>query len=352
MTSSKQQKIASFNPNDLGDASNQIFGLPFTEDEADVVIIPAPWDVTVSYGAGTSNGPEAILAASYQVDLFDADLEDAWKHGIAMQELSLEWRERALTLREKAERYIAFLEAGGSVSEDSAMQLVLQEINSTTAEFREWISSSASKLLKAGKLVGLVGGDHSTPLGFFDALSKVHQSFGILQIDAHCDLREAYEGFLHSHASIMWNALQLPAVSKLVQVGIRDYSEGEVSVIKSSAGRVTTFFDRDLKRRSYDGEKWKDLCAEIVKALPEKVYISFDIDGLDPKLCPNTGTPVPGGLEFEQAVYLVRAVVDSGRTIIGFDLNEVSPGESEWDANVGARLLYKLCNLMLRSNKK
>ena len=100
------------------------------------------------------------------------------------------------------------------------------------------------------------------------------------------------------------------------------------------------------------GETWRDICDSIVRDLPHRVYVSFDIDGLDPKLCPGTGTPVPGGLEFEQAMFLVRQLVKSGREIIGFDLCEVAPGDSEWNGNVGARVLLKLCNLMAVSQQK
>jgi agmatinase len=115
---------------------------------------------------------------------------------------------------------------------------------------------------------------------------------------------------------------------------------------------VAIFYDSFLKEGMNDGKSWKKQCKKIVAQLPQKVYISFDIDGLDPKLCPGTGTPVPGGLEFDQAVYLLKALVRSGREIIGFDLVEVAPGESEWNGNVGARLLYKLCNWMAVSQKK
>jgi agmatinase len=204
--------------------------------------------------------------------------------------------------------------------------------------------------LNQNKLVALLGGDHSTPLGLMQALSEKYSSFGILHIDAHADLREAYEGFEFSHASIMYNAIKLPQVTRLVQVGIRDYCVAENQLIKSDA-RITTFFDREIKQSQFEGVTWSVTCDKIIEALPERVYLSFDIDGLDPKLCPHTGTPVPGGLEFEQSIYLIEKLVHSGRTIIGFDLNEVAPGNDEWDANVGARLLYRLSNLCLVSNK-
>ncbi len=225
-----------------------------------------------------------------------------------------------------------------------------QEINDACEKFHSRIEATASKLLDEKKLVGLVGGDHSTPLGLMRALAKKHD-FGILQIDAHCDLREDYEGFTYSHASIMWNALKIEQVKHLTQVGIRDYSVGEKDIISSSKGRVQTFFDADLKKRQYEGETWSKTVQNIVATLPEKVYISFDIDGLDPALCPHTGTPVPGGLQFQEAVYLIRAVAESGKTIIGFDINEVTPSnDSEWDANVGMRVLWNLAMWAAKSN--
>ena len=194
----------------------------------------------------------------------------------------------------------------------------------------------------------MLGGDHSTPLGLIQALAEKHSSFAILQIDAHADLREAYEGFEFSHASIMYNAIKIPQVKKLVQVGIRDYCEAELDLINSNK-KITAFFDRDIKHKQYNGTNWSTICDSIIEMLPDKIYLSIDIDGLDPKLCTHTGTPVPGGFEFEQVVYLVEKLVTSKRKIIGFDLNEVAPGKDEMDANVGARLLYRVANAMLVS---
>jgi agmatinase len=130
-----------------------------------------------------------------------------------------------------------------------------------------------------------------------------------------------------------------------VQVGIRDFSEGENAIIQNSNERVKLFSDKSMKENMYHGSSWFEISKNIVSHLPKHVYISFDIDGLDPKLCPNTGTPVPGGLEFWEAIHLIETVVESGRQIVAFDINEVAPGDDEWDANVGARLLYKIANL-------
>jgi agmatinase len=189
-------------------------------------------------------------------------------------------------------------------------------------------------------------------LGFYKAIAEKHSEYGILQVDAHADLRESYENLNYSHASIMYNALtEVPEIIKLVQIGTRDYSLSELDYIHNSNGRVVTFFDKDLKERQYEGVTWQTIVGEIVASLPQNVYISFDIDGLDPKLCPNTGTPVQGGFETQQLYYLFRKILASGRRLIGFDLNEVGMSSNEWDENVGARVLFKLCNLMIASNE-
>jgi agmatinase len=149
----------------------------------------------------------------------------------------------------------------------------------------------------------------------------------------------------------MYNALrEMPQLNRLVQVGVRDYCLEESDYIRNSNNRVITWFDKDIKERMLDGQSWKQIADEIVSRLPSKVYLSFDIDGLDPKLCPYTGTPVPGGLETEQVFYLVRQIIRSGRKFIGFDLVEIGIGETEWDSNVGARILWKLCNLLIANN--
>jgi agmatinase len=343
--------INNFDPNSVGLRSNNIFGLPFSEDEAQLVLLPVPWEVTVSYRPGAARGPEKIFNAAMQVDLYDPDVNEGWKKGFYMLPIDKNIRSKSDYLRQCAELIISNMIEGGDISKNDHLAEKLKEINDGGKMLHDWVYEMTSNLLKEGKKVGLIGGDHSTPLGFIKALSEVHNDFCILQIDAHADLREAYENFTYSHASIMYNVLQqIPQVTKLVQVGIRDYCDEELDIIQNGDGRVKTFFDREIKDKMYDGASWKDICKEIVAALPEKIYISFDIDGLDPKLCPNTGTPVPGGFEADQIFYLFRMIHAAGKKIIGFDLNEVSTGDhigDSIDAIVGARVLFKLCNYMV-----
>lgn len=346
---SKQEKIDSFDPNGPGLKNSGLFGLPFTEEDAEVVILPVPWDVTVSFGDGTRNGPEAILWASKQVDLYYSGIKDAWKMGVAMHDVPMEWKDLNKHYRKKAEAVIEALEEGAS-EDDAEIQDALREINEQCAELVEYVNNRAKRFLEQGKLVAVLGGDHSSPLGLINALAEKHDSFGILQIDAHADLRDAYEGFTYSHASIMRNALKNENVTKLVSVGLRDVCDEEMDFIFNSDDRAVGFFDEQMKGKQFVGETWESICKDIISELPEQVYISFDIDGLEPSLCPSTGTPVPGGLTFEQAVYLIKQVVASGKTIIGFDLCEVAPSETGWDTNVGARMLYHLCNQMGASN--
>jgi len=343
--------IKNFDPNSPGLKSNNIFGLPFSEEESELIIIPVPWEVTVSYRPGTSRGPEQIFDEALQVDLYDPDAIDAWKKGYYMLPVDKNIRNKSDYLRGCAELIIGCLSDGNPLDCSSQLICKLKEVNEGGKMMHDWLHAIASRYLKEGKKVALLGGDHSTPLGYIKALSEVHESFGVLQIDAHADLREAYEGFIYSHASIMYNVLKdIPQVSKLVQVGIRDYCDEELAIIEENPQRIKTFFDRDIKASQYEGRNWKDIVDEIVAALPDKVYISFDIDGLDPKLCPNTGTPVPGGFELEQIFYLFRKVKESGKSLIGFDLNEVSSGAHGHDCIdpiVGARALYKMCNLLV-----
>jgi len=343
--------LSNFDPNSVGLKSNNIFGLPFREADASLVLLPVPWEVTISYRDGTSRGPENIFDASMQVDLYDPDVPDGWKKGFYMLPVDKNIKKKSDYLRQCAELIISHLIDGGLVTENEQLKEKLKEVNDGGILLFNWVHEMTFNLLKAGKKVGLIGGDHSTPLGFIKALSHIHPEFGVLQIDAHADLRKAYEGFTYSHASIMYNVIhEIPEVKKLVQVGIRDYCDEELEMVKQNPERISTYFDKDIKERQFEGDTWKKICEDIIEQLPQKVYISFDIDGLDPKLCPNTGTPVPGGFELDQVFYLFKTLRKCGRELIGFDLNEVSTGQNSGDgidSIVGARALYKLCNYMV-----
>lgn len=345
--------LSNFDPNSVGNPNNNIFGLPFSEGDARLVILPVPWEVTVSYNAGTARSPEHIFKASLQVDLFDPEYRDAWKEGFFMRPSDKKVLMKSDYLRKEAELYIRYISEGEEVEANKFMCKTLKEVNAGSVFLNDWVYQQTKELLDAGKLVALLGGDHSTPFGYFKAIAEKHGDFGILQIDAHCDLRVAYENFKYSHASIMYNALEeIPQLKKLVQVGIRDYCEEEWDYISNSNFRVVTYFDKDVKERQFEGQTWKQIADEIVDHLPQKVFISFDIDGLDPKLCPHTGTPVQGGFETEQVFYLFKKLLQSGRSLVGFDLNEVGVSQDEWDENVGARCLFKLCNMLVHSNKE
>ena len=326
-----------FDPNGPGQNNGNFVGLPFDESSAKVVLLPLPWEVTVSYRAGTAAGPDNLRQASRQLDLYDPDFGDPWKVGIYLAATNANWRAQSDKLRHEALGYISALESG-----ETAVDLrVRDRVNAACELFCHEVYLETKRLLAAGKFVGLLGGDHSTPLGYIQALCEAHPDFGILHLDAHCDLRQAYEGFEYSHASIFYNVLKLKNVSKLVQFGIRDFCDAEAELIKQSAGRVQLFGDSAVQNRKLAGEPYSKIADEAIAHLPKKVYISFDIDALDPSLCPSTGTPVPGGLSFSEAIFLIRRLWQSGREIIGFDLSEIGAA-SDWDGNVAARIAYKL----------
>jgi agmatinase len=344
--------LLQFDPNATSNPKNNIFGLPFTEESSLLVILPIPWEVTVSYGAGTSRAADHVFSASMQVDVFDAEMKNAWQKGFYMRPVDKKVLMKSDYLRNEAELYIDYISKGEMVENNSFMCKSLKEINEGSIILNKWVYDQTADLLGRGKLVGLLGGDHSVPFGYFKAIAEKHGDFGILQIDAHCDLRKSYESFMYSHGSVMYNALnEIPQLKKLVQIGTRDYSQEEWDFICHSNHRVVTYFDKDIKERQFEGQTWKRITQEIIDHLPDKVYISFDIDGLDPKLCPHTGTPVHGGFETEQVFYLIKNIIQSGRKFIGFDLEEIGVGgDDDLDANVGARVLWKLCNMLVTSN--
>ena len=345
----EKNPLSDYDPNAVGMKDHNIFGLPFSSRDARLVFIPVPWDVTTSHVAGTSGGPANILQQSYQIDLFSPSGGDAWKQGMAMEEIDAKLLNKNKIMRQKAVELINFLENGGEIEEHASMQQHLESINKACDEVMTDVQEKSLKYLENKQLPFLVGGDHSISTGLIHALAGTEE-FGILQIDAHADLRKDYQGFKHSHASVMRNALNTKGVTKIVQVGIRELCPEELDVINGNPIQIKTFFDHHMHQRLFIGEAWDALCREIVEQLPAKVYISFDVDGLEPSLCPGTGTPVPGGLSYNQALYLLESVLKSGKRIIGADL--VETGQTTTDGIVSCRLLFHMASMMIKSNKR
>ncbi|HEB52791.1 MAG TPA: agmatinase family protein [bacterium] len=339
--------MTAFDPDAAAAAGSGIFGLDTPLDEARIVLVPVPFAATVSYGGGAEHGPAAILAASHQVDLCDFHFGRIYEAGIHLLAADPDVVAAHASARRAAEPILA---RGGA----PAGSAEVVEVDRAGELVNERLGAVVAPLLRDGRIVGVLGGDHSVPFAAIVAAAE-RGTLGVLHIDAHADLRCAYEGFRWSHASIMHNVLAAaPSVERLVQVGVRDFGEGERAAICASEGRIVTHFDADWQRRRFAGEPFDRLVDEALTALPERVWISFDVDGLDPALCPHTGTPVPGGLQWAEAVHLLTRLADSGRELVGFDLVEVAPGPAgrgEWDGNVGARLLYKLCGAMLRADR-
>lgn len=337
-----------FDPNSAS-GCDTLFGIPCEQEQAGVIVLPVPFDATASYRKGAAGAPRNVLEASWQVDLRDVDTGDPWREGIAMLPLETGLADEVRVLNDEGRalmRWVESDERDGCDEEPVGARQARERLNAIGETLRARVSEEASVWLDKRKLVVVLGGEHSCPLGLIEQLAARHPGLGVLHIDAHADLRNAYQGLKHSHASIMHNVLQVPGVEALTQVAVRDLCAQEMELIDAQA-RVTCYYDADLTRRQFEGETYGAIVREIVQTLPQQVYVSFDIDGLEPALCPGTGTPVPGGLTFQQACYLLRQVVVSGRRIVGCDLCEVGMGQM--DGIVGARVLYKLIGSMLCS---
>lgn len=348
----RAEKLATYNPNAVGEENGCIFGFPFDAPESELILLPIPMDVTTSYRPGTASAPEQILQASAQLDSYDLDFPNAWQQGIFLDihtDSYIQLAQSNSLFRSAAELLIHKMTNAHAFTAEDLQSF--NKINIYSEQLNTYVYNSCKKVLQEGKKIALLGGDHSTPLGLYKALGE-ENDFSILQIDAHCDLRKAYEGFQYSHASIMYNTLEeLQSVKSLVQVGIRDFCEEEYLYIKNNTNRVFTFFDADLKRAMYQGKSWHQLCDEIIAPLATNVHISFDIDGLMPYLCDGTGTPVAGGFTLDEVFYLFLRIIQSGKKIISFDLVEVNAEDNEFNANVGARALLKMCQMLLSQEK-
>ncbi len=315
-----------------------LFGLAHRPEEARLLVFPVPYDATVSGAEGTRRAPEIVVAASSEIDLADGLFGEPWKQGLASLGVCSEIAELSKASAQKA-------------AEARRGDLGAREaVDAAGHRLWEFIEQTCRRIWDGQRSVIVLGGEHGISYGAIRAAAAREPGLGVLQVDAHADLRRAYEGFETSHASVMRRVLEEQKVARLVQVGARDLSVEEREVIRSSGSRLISYEDDLLAARQADGEAFAAIADEIVGALPEKVWVSFDVDGLDPSLCPGTGTPVPGGLSWRESRLLLSRLQRSGRSVIGADLVEV--GTSRWDALVAAKVLYQLAGMILGETRR
>jgi len=337
----------SYDPNGIGVDNGNFIGLPLVKDCA-VSILAVPYDATVSYREGTAGGPANILAASSQLDVSIPSLFRPWELGFSWSTLSGDWLNQLPETRRYVKDIIRSLESSQGLTE--RQQLNMQFVNEKGLELTRSVFESVRAELEKGVFPVVVGGEHAVSLGAFKA-AATQGEFGILQIDAHMDLREAYEGFEYSHASVMHNAVvRIPELIQLTQVAIRDWCPQEEAFAKTHHERISTFFDHEIQSQKMKGSAFAKTIEPIIDSLPHRVWISFDIDGLEPHNCQHTGTPVPGGLSFTEAQFLCQAVIESGRKIIGLDLVEVAGAPHEYEGAIAARLIYDISARALSYN--
>jgi agmatinase len=328
------------------------FGLSHTREEADIILLPVPFDLTCSYRPGTASAPRNIMKASPMMDFPTSDFSEMLETGIFCEAIPFEIDAINTDFRARATQYMTAYDKGVDISLDPDLLKIQHDLNEASKILRASTYERAEKAIEENKIVGLIGGEHSCSLGVIEALADYVDNFAVLQIDAHMDLRDSYQGLTYSHASVMRNVLGIKDVNRLIQVGIRDYCDEEVFFAQDQKGRVKTYFASDIHEQLFIGKTWDSICKKIINNCPEHVYVSLDIDGLCPSLCSQTGTPVPGGLSYHQVVYLLKSLVKAKKKIVGFDLVEVSGAESSVDVIVAAHLLYQLCGLAWLSQEQ
>src|SRR5690606_33649303 len=183
----KQEIIDNFDPNQPGLSDATLFGLPFSAEQSEIIIVPTPWEVTVSYGSGASDGVQAVFDASFQVDLLHQEFPDLWKLGIYLADETPQWKSKSDALNTLAAVIIEALENGEIRANFPALNSNLQIMHLATPAFKTEVTERVLNWLNQTKIVGLLGGDHSTPLGYYDALAENFGNFAILHFDAHMD---------------------------------------------------------------------------------------------------------------------------------------------------------------------
>lgn len=270
-------------------------------ENSKIVIYSAALENTVSYGAGTKNGPKEIIKASHYVEIYDEEMD---------RELCFE-------------KGIGTLPISG-----------FESLNSKNAINK--IEKDISNIIAENKFAVLLGGEHTVTLGSVKAHHNAYDDLSILQFDAHSDLRDSYEGSTYSHAAVMRRVYEFN--KSIVQVGIRAHCKEESDLIKHS--EIKTFYARDI-RQAESQKKWQN---EVLKGLSDNVYITFDIDAFDPSVVSATGTPEPGGLFWDETLDLIK-LVGKKKNIVGFDVVELAPSKYHTVSNfIAAKLVYKMLN--------
>jgi agmatinase len=272
-------------------------------DSSRIAVISAPYEHTVSYGGGTANGPKGILDASHYVEFWDEDFR---------RELCFEVGIAALPP-------IAF----GKARNAAALRM---------------IESAVRRALSDGKFVTTLGGEHTISAAPIRAHLEQYPRMSVLQFDAHSDLRESYLGSIYSHASVMARVAEFLPPERIVQVGIRAQCIEEFRFILERG--VRTFFACDIHAGKH-GRQWQ---RAVVDALEDDVYITFDVDYFDPSIMPTTGTPEPGGFQWDETIALLK-LIGAKRRIVGFDVVELSPSKTiPHPTYLASKLVYKLMN--------
>jgi agmatinase len=274
----------------------------FTPEAAKAWVIPFGLEASVSYGSGTAAGPAAAIGASHQVELFD----------------EVFWAE-------------AFRQYGVATMSTPP---IAGGVEPALAQLEGYVAQA----LAAGKFPLTLGGEHSLTPGAIRPFAAAHETLTILQFDAHADLRDGYDGEHFSHAAAMCRCLDHPNV-RLVSVGIRNISAGEIPILEANGERVTIFWAKDKK-------KWT--AADVAQAVGSgPVYLTFDIDAFDSSLIPATGTPEPGGLFWDEVMETLEAVAGSAH-IVGADVVELAPHEALHACDfLTARLCYRILSYAL-----
>ena len=262
-----------------------------TLETAKVVILPVPYDGTSTWGKGANKGPEAIIEASANMELYDIETDsEAYRKNIFTAEPIIE--------------------------------------NGAPEKMVEKVKAAVSSFLKKDKLVVMLGGEHSITAGAVAAYVEKYKNLSVLQLDAHADLRPEYQGWKYSHASVM---SRLREICPIVQVGIRSMDISEKPF--SEKGRV--FYAENI----YNKIDWHD---KAISKLTDKVYVTIDLDVFDPGLLPSTGTPEPGGLGWYQVLEFLKKV-NQKKNIVGFDVAELCPNKNDRSSDfLAAKLVYKL----------